>query len=156
MEWDRCYMLLSRCICKISTDIILHCKRVQDYVKSIIKGEQNVLKPKETLQKYHQDSKWCIHNVWTISTTQQGLVIVNFQTTYGLISIDQWITLNDWDFSLINVNQSYLCDSQTAVKKGRSNVRIQLTKVEERLTCECMGTLLFNGWINDLNWYILW
>lgn len=146
MEWDRCYMLLSRCICKISTDIILHCKRVQDYVKSIIKGEQNVLKPKATLQKYHQDSKRCIHNVWTISTTQQGLVIVNFQ----------WITLNDRDFSLINVNQSYLWDSQTAVKKGRSNVRIQLTKVEERLTCACMGTLLFNGWINDLNWYILW
>lgn len=149
-------MLLSRCICKMSTDIILHCSRVQDYVKSIIKDEQNVLKPKATLQKNHQDSKWCIHNIRTISTTQQGLAIVNFQTTPGLISIDQWITLNDRGFSLIKVNQSWLWDSRTAVKKGRSDVRTHLTKVEERLTCTCMGTLLFNGWINDLNWYILW
>ena len=63
LEIDRCCMLLSRCTCTISANIIVHFKRLQEYVKSIIKGEKNVLKPEIILQKNHQDSKWCIQNI---------------------------------------------------------------------------------------------
>ena len=48
-------------------------------------------------------------------------------------------------FSLKTVTQSWLWGSQTAVKKGRSNDRIHLTKREERLPGACMGTLLLSG-----------
>ena len=75
-----------------------------------------MLKPETILQKKHQDSKWFIQNI-IISTAQQGLVIVNFQITFRLISIAQWVTLNDWGFSLITVTQSWLRGSETAVKK---------------------------------------
>ena len=64
-----------------------------------------MLKPETILQKNHQDSKWCIQNM--IITAQQGVVIVNFQITFRLISIAQWVTLNDWGFSLITVTQSW-------------------------------------------------
>ena len=47
-----------------------------------------MLKPETILQKDHQDSKWFIQNV-IILTAQQGLVIVNFQITFRLISIAQ-------------------------------------------------------------------
>ena len=151
LERDRCCMLLSRGTCTISVNIIVHCKRLQEYVKSIVKDDKNVLKPETILQKNHQDSKWCIQNI-IISTAEQGLVIVNFQITFRLISISQWVTLNDWGFSLITVTQSWLWGSETAVKKGRSNSRIHLTKGEEKGTCACTGALLLSGW----NWYILW
>ena len=45
-------------------------------------------------------------------------------------------------FSLTTVTQSWLWGSETAVKKGRSNGRINLTKGEERLAGVCMATLL--------------
>ena len=45
-------------------------------------------------------------------------------------------------FTLATVTQSWLWGSQTAVKKGRSNGRIHLTKGEERLAGVCMATLL--------------
>ena len=114
-----------------------------------------MLKPETILQKDHQDSKWFIQNV-IILTAQQGLVIVNFQITFRLISIAQWVTLNDWGFSLITVTQSCLWGSETAVKKGRSNCRINLIKGEENVTGACMGALLLSGWIIDWNWHILW
>ena len=56
-------MLLSRGTCTISANIIVHCKRLQEYVKSIVKDDKNVLKPKTILQKNNQDSKWCIQNI---------------------------------------------------------------------------------------------
>ena len=81
---------------------------------------------------------------------------MNFQITIGLISIAQWVTLNDWGFYLIAVTQSCLWGSETAVKKGRSDCRIHLTKGEEKVTGACMDALLLSGWIIDWNWYILW
>ena len=60
---DRCCMLPSRKTCTILVNIILHCKRLQDYVKSIIKDDKNVLKNETILQKNHQDSKSCIQNI---------------------------------------------------------------------------------------------
>ena len=48
-------------------------------------------------------------------------------------------------FSLITLNKRWLRDSQTAIKNGRSNDTINLTKGEERLTGACMGTLLLSG-----------
>ena len=42
-------------------------------------------------------------------------------------------------FPLTAVTQSCLWGSETAVKKGRSNNRINLTKGEERLAGACMG-----------------
>ena len=48
-------------------------------------------------------------------------------------------------FSLTKVTQSWLWGSQTAARKGRSNGRIHLSKVEERLAGECMATLLWVG-----------
>ena len=45
LERDRCCMLLSRGTQKISAIITVHCKRLQEYVKSIIKDDKNVLKP---------------------------------------------------------------------------------------------------------------
>ena len=56
-------MLLSGGTCTISANIIVHCKRLQEYVKSIVKDDKNVLKPKKFLHKNHQDSKWCIQNI---------------------------------------------------------------------------------------------
>ena len=106
LETGRCCSLLSRGTCTISANIIVHCKRLQEYVKSIVKDDKNVLKPETILQKNHQDSKWCIQNI-IISTAQQDLVIVNFQINFRLISISQWVTLNDWGFSLITVTQSW-------------------------------------------------
>ena len=44
-------MLLSRGTCTISANIIVHCKRLQEYVKSIVKDNKNVLKPETILQK---------------------------------------------------------------------------------------------------------
>ena len=63
LERDRCCMQLSRCTCTISANIIVHCKRLQEYVKSIIKDDKNVLKPEAILQKNHVDSEWCIQNI---------------------------------------------------------------------------------------------
>ena len=63
LERERCCMLLSRGTCTISANIIVHCKRLQEYVKSTIKDDKNVLKPETILQKSHQDSKWCIQNI---------------------------------------------------------------------------------------------
>ena len=56
-------MLLSIGTCTISVNIIVYCKRLQEYVKSIVKDDKNVLKPETILQKNHQDSKWCIQNI---------------------------------------------------------------------------------------------
>ena len=103
-----------------------------------------MLKPKRILQNNHQDSKWCTQNI-IISTAQQGLGIVNFQITFRLISIAQWVTLNDWGFSLITVTQSWLQGSEIAVKKRRSNCRIHLTKGE----CNwCMHGSIAIEWMN--------
>ena len=63
LERGRCCLLLSRGTCTISVNIIVHCKRLQEYVKSIVKDDKNMLKPKTILQKNHQDSKWCIQNI---------------------------------------------------------------------------------------------
>ena len=49
-------------------------------------------------------------------------------------------------FSLTTVTQSCLWGSQTAVKKGRSNGRIHLTKGEERLAGACMVHCF--DWVN--------
>ena len=62
LERGRCCILISRGTCTISANIIVHCKRLQEYVKSIFKDEKNVLKPATILRKNHQDSKWCIQN----------------------------------------------------------------------------------------------
>ena len=62
LERGRCCILISRCTCTISANIIVHCKRLQEYVKSFFKDEKNVLKPATILWKNHQDSKWCIQN----------------------------------------------------------------------------------------------
>ena len=59
-------------------------------------------------------------------------------------------------FSLITVVQSWLWGSQTVVKKGSSNGRINFTKGEERLVGACIGTLMLSGWVNDWNWDIFW
>ena len=67
-------MLLSRHPRTVSANIIVHCKRLQEYVKSIIKDEKSVLKPETILQKNHQGSKYYIQNITTIATAQQGLV----------------------------------------------------------------------------------
>ena len=72
LERDRCCMLLSRCPCTISANIIVHCKRLQEYVKSIIKDEKIVLKPETILQKNHQDSKCCIQNLINHSNCSAG------------------------------------------------------------------------------------
>ena len=50
LERDRWCMLLSRSTCTISANIV-HYKRVQECVKSIIKDDKNALKPKTILQK---------------------------------------------------------------------------------------------------------
>ena len=63
LERDRCCMLLSRCTCTISANIIAHYYRLQEYVKSIIEDEKSLLKSKAILQKNHQDSKCCIQNI---------------------------------------------------------------------------------------------
>ena len=63
LERDRYCMLLSRCQHTISANIIAQCKKLQDNVKSIIKDEKSVLKPKTILQKNHQDSNCCIQNI---------------------------------------------------------------------------------------------
>ena len=44
-------MLRSRGTCKISANITVHCKRLQEYVKSIAKDDKNVLKPETSLKK---------------------------------------------------------------------------------------------------------
>ena len=51
LEMDRCCMSLSRCTCRILANIIVHCKRLQEYVKCIIKDGKSVLKLKAILQK---------------------------------------------------------------------------------------------------------
>ena len=51
LEGDRCCMLLSSGICAVSANIIVHCKRLQEYVKSVVKDEKNVLKPETILHK---------------------------------------------------------------------------------------------------------
>ena len=51
LERDRCCMLLTGCTCIISVNITVHCKRLQEYVKNIIKYEESVLKPETILQK---------------------------------------------------------------------------------------------------------
>ena len=69
LKRDRCCMVLSRNTCTISISIIVHCKLIvhfnilHEYVKSIIKDQKIVLKPKAILQKSHQDSKCYIQNV---------------------------------------------------------------------------------------------
>ena len=42
LERGRCCMLLSRCPSTISANITVHCKKLQEYVKSIIKDEKSV------------------------------------------------------------------------------------------------------------------
>ena len=49
LERGRCCILLSRGTCTISVNIIVHCKRLQEYVKNIFKDETNVLKPETIL-----------------------------------------------------------------------------------------------------------
>ena len=88
LEGDRCCMLLSRGTCAISANIIVNCKRLH-YVKSIVKDDKNVLKPKTILQKSDQDSKWRIQNIINRINCSAVLVIVNFQITFGLIGIAQ-------------------------------------------------------------------
>ena len=44
-------------------NIIVHCKRLQEYVKSITKDEKSVLQPEAILQENREDSKWCIQNI---------------------------------------------------------------------------------------------
>ena len=56
-------MLLSRGTCTVSAKTIVHCKRLQEYAKSIVKDDKNVLKPESISQKNYQDSKWCIQNI---------------------------------------------------------------------------------------------
>ena len=56
-------MLLSRGTCTISANIIVHCKRLQECVESIVKDGKNKVKPETILQKTRQDSKWCIQNI---------------------------------------------------------------------------------------------
>ena len=73
LERDRCCMLLSRCPCTISANIIVHCNKLQEYVKSIIKDEKSVLKPETILQKNNQDSKCCIQNIINHSNCSAGL-----------------------------------------------------------------------------------
>ena len=51
LERGRCCILLSIGTCTISANIIVHCQRLQGYVKSIFKDEKNVLKPETILQK---------------------------------------------------------------------------------------------------------
>ena len=46
LERDQFCMLLSSCTCPISANIIVHCKRLQEYVKYVIKDEK-ILKPKQ-------------------------------------------------------------------------------------------------------------
>ena len=65
LERGRCCILLSIGTCAISANIIVHCQRLQGYVKSIFKDEKNVLKnvkPETILRKNHKDCKWCIQN----------------------------------------------------------------------------------------------
>ena len=47
-------------------------------------------------------------------------------------------------FFLITVTESWLKGSKTAVKKGRSNFRIHVTKGEENVSGACMGALLLS------------
>ena len=80
-----------------------HCKRLQEYAKNIFKDEKDVLKPETILWKNHQDSK-CVHTeLINHINCSEGRVIVNFQITFVLISIAQWVTLIDWGFTLITV-----------------------------------------------------
>ena len=51
LERGRCCMPLSRCPHTISANITVHCKKLQEYVKSIIKDEKSVLKLKTILKK---------------------------------------------------------------------------------------------------------
>ena len=63
LERDRYCMLLSRCTCTTSASIIVHCKRLHEYVKSIIKDQKSVLKPETILQQSDQDSKCYIQKI---------------------------------------------------------------------------------------------
>ena len=63
LERAKCCMQLSRGTCKISAIIIVHWKRLQEYVKGIVKDKKNALKTETILQKKYQDSKWCIQNI---------------------------------------------------------------------------------------------
>ena len=72
LERDRYCMLLSRCPSTISANINVHYKRLQKYVKSIIKDKKSVLKPETILQKNHQDSKCCIQNIINHSNCSAG------------------------------------------------------------------------------------
>ena len=60
LERDRYCILLWGGTCSISANIFVHCKRLHEYAKSIVKDDKNVLKPETILKKKHQDSKWCI------------------------------------------------------------------------------------------------
>ena len=51
LERDRCCMLLWRGTCTISANIIVHYKRLQEYVISIVEDDKNVLKPGKIMQK---------------------------------------------------------------------------------------------------------
>ena len=51
LERARSCILLSRGTCIISANIIVHCKRLQEYVKSIFRDKKNVLKLETILQK---------------------------------------------------------------------------------------------------------
>ena len=152
-------MLLSKWKYGIIVNIAAYCKRFQvitNYVKSIIKDDKSVLRTKKIFIKAHyQHSKCCIQNV-TIKPYQLIVnILINFLMTFGLINSSQWLTLNNLVF-FFAVSHSWLWDSQNAVKKGRSNGRIHLADGEERLAGECMGTLLWSGWINDWNTHVLW
>ena len=83
LERDRCCILLSRGTCTISVNIIVHCKRVQEYAKNIFKNEKYLLKP-ETIQEPSKTIRILSHKHIKYS---EGRVIVNFWITFGLISI---------------------------------------------------------------------
>ena len=51
LERGRCCKLLSRGTCIISANIIVHRKKLQEYVKNIFKDDRNVLKPETIFQK---------------------------------------------------------------------------------------------------------
>ena len=44
-------MVPSRCTSTIYANIVVRCKRLQEYVKSIVKDVKNVLKPETVLKK---------------------------------------------------------------------------------------------------------
>ena len=126
-EIDNCCMLQSRGTSTISANIIVHCKRLQENVKSIIKDDKNVLKSETILEKIRQGSKWWYQRI-----------INHMDCSAGPSHCEL--------FSLITMTQSYLWGSQTVVKKGRAEF-IQLKEMRNWLLhswvhCCCVDELM--------------